>query len=365
LDNAGNRTAKTDQRTAVATSYGYDNIYQLLSATQGATTTESYAYDPVGNRTSSLGVSSYSTNSSNQLTASSNATYTYDNNGNTLTKAVESNTTTYAWDYENRFTSVTLPGSGGTVSYRYDPFGRRIYKSSSAGTSVYAYDGYNLIEETNSSGTAVARYTQTQNIDEPLAELRSGGTSYYEVDGLGSVTSLTSSAGEVANTYTYDSFGNLTASTGTLSNPFRYTAREFDTETNLYFYRARYYDQSTGRFIAEDPIEFDGGKNFYRYVGNNPISRTDPRGLRVTWYGAFRDDDVPGPEKACYNDCTQRLDVIPALAGIWGGATSGLAAGVVLGSPALGVGAVPGAVIGTVIGTAGGYLGHLSDGIFY
>jgi YD repeat-containing protein len=46
LDNAGNRTARTDQRTAVATSYGYDNIYQLLSATQGATTTESYAYDP-------------------------------------------------------------------------------------------------------------------------------------------------------------------------------------------------------------------------------------------------------------------------------------------------------------------------------
>jgi YD repeat-containing protein len=82
--------------------------------------------------------------------------YTSDNNGNTLTSVAGSNTTTYAWDYENRLTSVTLPGSGGTVSFKYDPFGRRIYKSSGAGTSVYAYDGDNLVEETNSSGTAVA-----------------------------------------------------------------------------------------------------------------------------------------------------------------------------------------------------------------
>ena len=82
LDNAGNRTAKTDQRTAVATSYGYDKIYELLTATQGATTTESYTYDPVGNRTASLGVASYTTNTSNEMTAKTGASFTYDNNGN-------------------------------------------------------------------------------------------------------------------------------------------------------------------------------------------------------------------------------------------------------------------------------------------
>src|SRR5437016_12614698 len=108
-------------------------------------------------------------------------------------------------------TSVTLPGSGGTVSFKYDPFGRRIYKSSSSGTSIFAYDGDNLVEETNSSGAAVARYSQAQNIDEPLAMLRSGATSYYHADGLGSVTSLSSSSGAIANTYIYDSFGKLTA----------------------------------------------------------------------------------------------------------------------------------------------------------
>jgi YD repeat-containing protein len=174
LDNAGNRTAKTDQRTAVATSYGYDNVYQLLSATPNSGTAESYTYDPVGNRLSSAGVPSYSYNSSNELTSSSSASYGYDLNGNAVTKNDSTGITTYAWDFENRLTSVTLPGTGGTVSFKYDPFGRRIYKSSSGGTSVFAYDGDNLVEETNASGTAVARYSQGLNIDEPLAMLRGG-----------------------------------------------------------------------------------------------------------------------------------------------------------------------------------------------
>jgi len=125
-------------------------------------------------------------------------------------------TTQYFWDFENRLKSVTLPGSGGTVTFKYDPFGRRTYKSSSGGTSVFAYDGDNLLEETNSSGTVVARYEDTQNIDEPLAMLRSSATSYYHADGLGSVTSLSNSSGSIANTYTYDSYGKLTASTGSL-----------------------------------------------------------------------------------------------------------------------------------------------------
>lgn len=60
-----------------------------------------------------------------------------------------------------------------------------------------------------------------------------------EADGLGSVTSVSSSAGVVANTYTYDSFGNVTNFTGTLRNPFQYTGREFDLETGIYEYRAR------------------------------------------------------------------------------------------------------------------------------
>jgi hypothetical protein len=120
-----------------------------------------------------------------------------------------------------------LGASDNGVIFKYDPFGRRIYKSSSSGASIYAYDGANLIEETNSSGTAVARYSQNLNIDEPLAMLRSGTTSYYQADGLGTVTSLSNGAGTLTQTYSFDSFGNQTASSGSLINPFRYAGREF------------------------------------------------------------------------------------------------------------------------------------------
>ena len=233
----------------------------------------------MGNRLSSLGLSPYNYNISNELTSTPSATYTYDANGNVLTKADSTGTTSYTWDFENRLTSVTLPGSGGTVSFKYDPFGRRIYKSSSAGTSIYAYDGDNLIEETNAAGGVVARYSDGLNIDEPLAMLRSGTTNYYQADGLGSVTSLSNVAGALAQTYTFDSFGKQIGSTGSLTNPFQYTAREFDSETSLYFYRARYYDPQTGRFIGEDPLKFGASPDLYNYLDNDPTSWLDPSGL--------------------------------------------------------------------------------------
>jgi RHS repeat-associated protein len=209
----------------------------------------------------------------------------YDANGNTTSKTDSTGTTTFSWDYDNRLTSATLPGSGGTVSYRYDPLGRRIEKISPTTTSIFAYDGDNLVEETNAGGTAIARYSQGSNIDEPLAMLRSGVISYYEADGLGSLTSLSSATGALANTYTYDSFGNVVASSGSLVNSFRYTGREFDTETNLQFSRARYYDLATGRFLGEDPLKFFGrDTNFYRYVWNRSPNLVDSRGLLGVGY---------------------------------------------------------------------------------
>jgi RHS repeat-associated protein len=171
---------------------------------------------------------------------------------------------------------VVLPGSR-LVSFKYDPFGHRIYKSSSFGTSIYAYDSASLIEEVNSAGIAVARYTQSGVVDEPLAMLRGGATSYYHPDGTGSVTSLSNATGSVIQTYGYDSFGKQTNSSGSVTNPFQYTARENDPETGLYYYRARYYDPLVGRFLGEDPSNVGGGQ--YVYVGNSPTNWVDPSGL--------------------------------------------------------------------------------------
>ena len=280
-DFAGNRTSKTNYLNGITSNYGYDAIYELQQVTQGGSTTESYSYDAVGNRLSSLGMNPYSYNASNQLTATPSGSYTYDNNGNTLTDASGKS---YTWDFENRLVQAVVPGTG-TLTFKYDPFGRRIQKSGPLGTTNYLYDGANLIEEVDNAGNVLARYTQSGLIDESLGMLRSGVTSYYQADGLGSTSSLSNSAGTLANTYTYDSFGKLAASTGTLLNPFQYTGREFDLETGIYEYRARYYDQNAGRFISEDPIAFRGGVNFYRYVLNNPVINVDPPGLGPNGWG--------------------------------------------------------------------------------
>ncbi len=147
-----------------------------------------------------------------------------DADGNTLTDAQGRS---YTWDFENRLTQAVVPGTnGGTTTFKYDPFGRRIQKSGPLGTTNYLYDGPNAIEELDNSGNVLARYTQAREIDESLAMLRSGTTSYYEADGVASITSLSNSAGALANMYTFDSFGQLTAHTGTLANPFQYTGQD-------------------------------------------------------------------------------------------------------------------------------------------
>ncbi len=87
-----------------------------------------------------------------------------------LENRLTTGTTSYTWDFENRLTSVTLPGTGGTVNFNYDPFGRRIEKiAPTSGTTVYAYDGDNVTEELGAGGNLLAHYTQGAGIDEPLA----------------------------------------------------------------------------------------------------------------------------------------------------------------------------------------------------
>jgi RHS repeat-associated protein len=229
-----------------------------------------------------------------------------DANGNTLSDASGKS---YSWDFENRLTQVVNPGVG-TTTFRYDPWGRRIQKSSPLGTTNYLYDGslrrgWNVVEEVGNSGNVLARYTQGQVMDQPLAELRSGTTSYYHQDALGSITSLSNGVGALANTYSYDSFGKLTASTGALTNPFQYTGREFDPETGIYQYRARYYDQSGGRFISEDPIAFRGGVDFYVYVRNNPTDLIDPTGLQDSVTGSHAQcDKDPDQGRRCKCHCS-------------------------------------------------------------
>jgi RHS repeat-associated protein len=292
--------------TSITENYSYDPIYQLTQVMQGAAATESYSYDPVGNRLSSLGLSPWNFNSSNQLLNTPAATFIYDNNGNMLSKVAAAGTTGYSWDLENRLSSVNLLAGGGTVSFAYDPIGRRIQKTTSSGSTVYLYDGANIVAELNAAGAVVASYAQGADIDEPLAMKRNGYVAYYHADGLGSITSLTGNTGQSVATYTYDSFGNTTPNEA-IFNPYRYTAREQDPETGLYYYRARYYDPSIGRFLNEDPVRFWGGIDFYKYVDNNPTNSVDPSGEKIwgkwcgpTWTGGRKEQYWKAHDKDGY-----------------------------------------------------------------
>jgi RHS repeat-associated protein len=223
-------------------------------------------------------------------------------------------------------TSVSLPG-GGVVSFQYDPFGRRIQKVSASGTSVYVYDGDKQIEELNASGGVVARYTQGLGIDEPLALYRSGKKYYYHADGLGSIAALTDNHGTPKASYTYDAFGNDAPPSpppppSSVTNPFRYTGRELDSETDLYYYRARYYDPSTGRFLSEDPVRLgDGGPSLYRYVRNNPVNLVDPSGAQEATAAGAAVGCVAGPAGCAVGAAIGAVvDVITDVAIIAGGA---------------------------------------------
>lgn len=275
-DNVGNRlTMATLEGTH---NYGYDDIYQLTSATHPSQPAESYTYDPVGNRLTSANYSDWAYDNSNRLLSYDSTTFTYDENGNTISKTDASSTTTYTYDYENRLVVAITPSH--TATYTYDPFGVRLGKTVDANAVWFLYDNEDIVAEYDSSGLLVAKYYHGQGIDVPIAMVKNNQTYYHIFDGLGSVLYLTDTNCNIVENYTYDTFGNLTGLPAT-GNLYAYTSREYDLETGSYFYRARYYDSTLGRFITADPIGFAGGINFYAYVNNNPVIKIDPFGNRI------------------------------------------------------------------------------------
>jgi RHS repeat-associated protein len=248
----------------------------LKSATYPGQTTESYSYDAAGNRTSSHRSATHTYQPFNKLVSTSTASYTYDNNGNLLTKTDATGTWQYRWDYENRMTQATRP-DGVTVSYKYDALGRRVQRTpSNAASTNYIYDGEEVVKDSLSDGTTVD-YWNGLGVDNKIRQVRTPGrTFYYLQDHLGSTRALTEANGSVFEQMTYDSFGD---SAGSVRTRYGYTGRERDELTGLYYYRARWYDPQVGRFISEDPIGFGGGANWYAYVANSPLNFSDPSGL--------------------------------------------------------------------------------------
>ncbi len=193
----GNRTSLTDRRGPQ--SFGYDSLDRLTSPSHPLLlNSQTFAYDAVGNRTTGGSV----VNQGNQLTADTNFTYQYDDNGNLTRKTLlaTGNYTQYTYDAENRLTQVQEFAAGNptavaTSTYRYDGLGRRIEKVANGQAKRYIYDGEDILLEYDGANVLQARYTHGPGIDEPIAVAQGGSTFFYHQDGLGSVTELTDSTG--------------------------------------------------------------------------------------------------------------------------------------------------------------------------
>lgn len=269
------------------TRFEYDNLYQLANATYPTVApfngeVHSWTYDAIGNRLTNTvngGTQTYSyqkvganpLNWQRLLTDGANS-YSYDSNGSALTRNGPGGNFTFAWNADNRMTSI----SGAAVaSYSYDHQGRRSSKTVGSATT-YLYKGLDLIRET---GASPADYLFGPGIDQPLAVSRAGSVSYYQADALGSISLLADAAGTVQNSYVYDVWGAMRSSTAPIANPFGYTSREFG-EASTPFYRTRYYSPEVGRFLTEDPVGMmAAGQTSYGYVSGDPVKFVDPYGL--------------------------------------------------------------------------------------
>lgn len=290
-DQVGNRKAAGVD--GESWSYIYDDLYRLLEKVSPARP-EKFDFDAVGNRTLGPGAkdTAYLHNAANQITKGRKLEYGYDNAGNQTTRTqagVTDKSWTQTWDNENRLVKVEKEKGTErrTVTFKYDPQGRRIEKQltvidgiTKISTWTYVYESDNIALEiyTDPSGTTEKTfYTHGPGVDEHLALERNGQFYCYHADGLGSIVSITDANHNIVQSNEYDSYGMVKPSTS-FRNSYTYTGREWDKETGLYYYRARYYDPMEGRFISKDPIGFKGGINLYNYVESNPINETDPFG---------------------------------------------------------------------------------------
>lgn len=214
-----------------------------------------------------------------------------DPNGNLTSKTEGTDSWVYTWNAENQLTKVEKNGVE-IARLSYDPLGRRVEKVAGGVTTSYTYEGGNTLRELR--GSINLKYVHGMAADEPLAVEDGTVLSYLHADGLGSVVRTTSAAGAVTLTRQYHAWGNLQAGAG--EPGYAFTGREWDPETELYYYRARYYDADAGRFASEDPIGLRGGINYYAYVHNRPADETDPTGLESgrTFSGLWGN---PGPNE--------------------------------------------------------------------
>ena len=215
-------------------------------------------------------------------------TYAYDARGNITSVSDGQNTTTYAYDSFDQLVRENNQAAGKTWTYAYDSDGKRITKTVNGTTYNYHYLGDQLVELTWGGNKLHFTYDSTG----PLSVNCNGTEYFYVKNAQGDVTGLVTTSGTRVVTYTYDVWGNLLSTTGSMAatlgaqNPLRYRGYVYDTETGLYYLQSRYYNPTWGRFINADdttlllssPGKAHWDKNVFAYCDNNPLNRVDEDG---------------------------------------------------------------------------------------
>ena len=312
-DAAGRRTVRIDGAAtppARTNTFGYNARSELTSAVMpaplpaGGTNSYAYAYDPIGNRREASAnevTNLYQANELNQYTNinAGAAEPVYDPDGN----MTQLGPWAYDWDGENRLISVSSNGVP-VMQNQYDYMSRRIMKATATQTNTFLYDGWNMIQESTVSdlqshvshfvwgldlsgslqgaggvGGLLAR-VRRENIPRPL---------YYACDANGNITDVLDKNGALAAHYEYDPYGNAIAKSGNYAalNPFRFSTKYYDDETELYYYGYRYYGPSMGRWLNRDPLDEAleaslseaSDDNAYYFAENDPITEVDALGL--------------------------------------------------------------------------------------
>ena len=199
--------------------------------------------------------------------------YKYDNQGNTLEEKSSKGTTTYTYDIYNR-TKEVITETGDHIKNSYTPLGLRYKKEVNGVVSRYIVDDWNIIAEVDKENNIKSREVRGYELLKKEVENKDY---FYHTNEHGDVTYLSNIAGEIENSYSYDVFGNIKEQKEAISNQFKYTGEQYDSEVQQYYLRARFYNPTIGRFTQED-VYRDDGLNLYVYVINNPLLWVDPSG---------------------------------------------------------------------------------------